>query len=235
MELLTNGTIDLIDSAAAAGSPAEIGRSFFSALRPFGVRALYARANVSPQPEEEFVLSRISPCGWEEAHAEPKVVSCNFIPREVRRRASAFAWSDAAVPTSRDGDFFQVLADFSMSDGVAAPVHAPGGYVGVTSLAFERLDALSPAERDAIGMAALLLHLKMRELSPPAAAAGPQLSPRERDCLGLVAAGKSDWEISETLGVAETTVISHVQNARRKLSARTRAQAVALALLAGLI
>ena len=235
MGLFTNGAIDLIDRAAGANSPAEIGRSFFAALKPFGARARYARANPSPQPADEFARSRISPSGWEEAHANPRFIRCNFMPREARRRAAIFAWSEAAVPASRDGELFEVLADFGISDGVAAPVHAPGGYVGVTSVAFERLDALSPAERDAIGMAALLLHLKMRELSAPAAVAGPQLSPRQRDCLGLVAAGHSDWEISETLGVAETTVISHVQNARRKLGARTRAQAVALALLAGLI
>ena len=36
-------------------------------------------------------------------------------------------------------------------------------------------------------------------------------------------------------GVAETTVITHLNNAKRKLGARTRSQAVALALMAGLI
>ena len=72
-------------------------------------------------------------------------------------------------------------------------------------------------------------------LNPAAVRAGPRLSPRERDCIGLIAEGKSDWEIGEILGVAETTVITHVQSARRKLGARTRAHAVALCLLSGLI
>ena len=53
--------------------------------------------------------------------------------------------------------------------------------------------------------------------------------------LAFVADGCTDWEIGERLGLAETTVISHVQSARRKLGARTRSQAVALALLGGLI
>ena len=105
----------------------------------------------------------------------------------------------------------------------------------MTSIAFERLDGLSPSERSAVAGAALILHLRMRELSPARSVAGPALSRRERDCMGLVAQGCSDWEISERLGVAEATVISHLQNARRKLGARSRAQAVALALLGGLI
>ena len=52
---------------------------------------------------------------------------------------------------------------------------------------------------------------------------------------GLVAEGMGDFEISQVLGVGEATVITHLQHAKRKLGARTRAQAVALALRAGII
>jgi DNA-binding CsgD family transcriptional regulator len=50
--------------------------------------------------------------------------------------------------------------------------------------------------------------------------------------LAYVAAGKTDWEISRIIGVSEATTRFHVDNARRKLNAVTRGQAVAkLALL----
>jgi len=235
MNLAPNLTVDLIERAERAASPAEVGRMFFDALKPFGIRALYARAHVSTHPDQEFGFSRISPPGWEDTYAAAELSRFNFLPREVRRRGRAFAWSQGARPDSLDQALFPFLTEFAISDGLAAPVHAPGGYVGVTSLAFERLTALSPSEQTAINTAALMLHLKMRELAPAPAVAGPKLTPRERDCLGLVAAGQGDWEISLTLGVAETTVVTHLQNARRKLGARTRAQAVALALMAGLI
>lgn len=58
------------------------------------------------------------------------------------------------------------------------------------------------------------------------------LTTRERDALRWVAAGKSDWEIAVILGVSQTTVRFHVDNARRKLGAVNRAQAVALLLSA---
>jgi LuxR family quorum sensing-dependent transcriptional regulator len=45
-----------------------------------------------------------------------------------------------------------------------------------------------------------------------------------------VAAGKTDWEISQILSISEQTVHGYVQNAMTKLGARTRAQAVALAI-----
>jgi LuxR family transcriptional regulator, quorum-sensing system regulator BjaR1 len=53
------------------------------------------------------------------------------------------------------------------------------------------------------------------------------LTARERDSLALVAEGKTDWEISVILGISEATARFHVDNARRKLGAVTRAQAVA--------
>ncbi len=55
----------------------------------------------------------------------------------------------------------------------------------------------------------------------------PALTRRERDCLALVADGKSDWKISMLLHVSEATVRFHLNNARKKLGAVNRAQAVA--------
>lgn len=60
----------------------------------------------------------------------------------------------------------------------------------------------------------------------PVPVPGLRLSPRERDCLVFVAQGKSDWEIGMILGVSKTTAHTHIENAKRKLDCRTRAQAV---------
>ena len=61
------------------------------------------------------------------------------------------------------------------------------------------------------------------------------MTPRERESLGFVADGKTDWEISVILGVSEATVRFHVDNARRKLGATNRAQAVARLMSRGAI
>jgi DNA-binding CsgD family transcriptional regulator len=225
---------DLIEAASAACSPAEIGRAFFATLQPFGARAIYARAIRSATRDDEHIYSRISPPRWEDIYAERRFSEANFLLREVRRRAEPFRWSRIELRTDRERELAGVLADLRLPDGIGAPVHAPG-YLGVTSVAFERLHQVAPAERSAIGVAATVLHHRMRSLSPPLAVKGPALSPRERDCLALIADGKSDWEIGELLAIAETTVDTHVRNARRKLGARSRAQAVALSLAAGLI
>jgi LuxR family quorum sensing-dependent transcriptional regulator len=107
--------------------------------------------------------------------------------------------------------------------------------VAVISLAFDRLQQVAPEERRAIEVASLVLHDRMRALSPARAEMRLTLSPRERDCIGFIAEGLSDGEIADKLGVGEATVMTHVQSARRKLGAKTRAQAVARCLVRGLL
>ncbi len=53
-----------------------------------------------------------------------------------------------------------------------------------------------------------------------------QLTPREREVLTLVAQGLSSPKIAERLGVSAATVRTHVEHARGRLGASTRAEAV---------
>jgi DNA-binding CsgD family transcriptional regulator len=71
--------------------------------------------------------------------------------------------------------------------------------------------------------------------APPAATTARPPTARELQILGLLAAGATDGQIAAMLDLSPATVQTHVRNAKAKLGARTRAQAVALALRQGLI
>ncbi len=58
---------------------------------------------------------------------------------------------------------------------------------------------------------------------------------RELEVLALLAGGRTDGQIADLLELSPATVQTHVRNAKAKLGARTRAQAVAIALQTGLI
>jgi DNA-binding CsgD family transcriptional regulator len=62
-----------------------------------------------------------------------------------------------------------------------------------------------------------------------------RLSPRERQVLGLIASGADLQQIADELTLSVATVRTHARNALRKLGARNRAQAIALAMQHGLI
>ena len=63
----------------------------------------------------------------------------------------------------------------------------------------------------------------------------PELSPREREVLALVARGRTNAEIAASLVLSEHTVHRHVANILAKLGAASRAAAVAAATEQGLI
>jgi DNA-binding CsgD family transcriptional regulator len=91
----------------------------------------------------------------------------------------------------------------------------------------QHLIVLAPADwpEDELGTA---------QFGPPGPIAGP-LSQREREVLTLIAAGADLKEVGEELTISRSTVRTHAENAHRKLGARNRAHAIALAMNLGLI
>jgi PAS domain S-box-containing protein len=64
---------------------------------------------------------------------------------------------------------------------------------------------------------------------------GETLSERELEVLGWVALGRRAYEIAAELGIASTTVESHVRRSMKKVGARSQAQLVAIACARGLL
>jgi LuxR family quorum sensing-dependent transcriptional regulator len=126
------------------------------------------------------------------------------------------------------------VREFGLSDGLTSSFHLTDGTVFGITLGTPNYD-LDPTARTSILLAsaycgtklAECLHWPLREPIP--------LSLRERECICWVATGKTDWEISEILGISQQTVHKHVSNALKKLGAGTRAHAVAIALSSRLI
>jgi PAS domain S-box-containing protein len=59
------------------------------------------------------------------------------------------------------------------------------------------------------------------------------LTGRETEVIGLIALGATTEEVAERLAITQETARSHAKNAMRKLGARSRAHAVALAMAGG--
>lgn len=88
------------------------------------------------------------------------------------------------------------------------------------------------------GLRERVLLLSKRLAGGPGVAApvaAPQLSRREADVLGQLAAGYTNAEIAERLAILPTTVKTHLKNTMRKLGARNRVETVTAARQAGLL
>lgn len=70
--------------------------------------------------------------------------------------------------------------------------------------------------------------------APSAAAPFPELTAREHEVLELIAAGRSNREIAQRLGITSKTVRNHVANVFNKIRVADRSQAIVRAREAGL-
>ncbi len=75
--------------------------------------------------------------------------------------------------------------------------------------------------------AATVLAQALATVAPVTGAGAAELTPRQRQIVTLLAHGATDAEIATTLRISESTAHKHVQNARRRLRAKTRSQLVA--------
>jgi non-specific serine/threonine protein kinase len=62
----------------------------------------------------------------------------------------------------------------------------------------------------------------------PGGAGVATLTPRQQEIVDLIAQGATDREIASRLRISQSTAHKHVQNALRRLGARTRSQLVAV-------
>jgi DNA-binding NarL/FixJ family response regulator len=81
----------------------------------------------------------------------------------------------------------------------------------------------------------LIADVVSRAPTPEPAAGLDELTPREREILGLVGSAMSNDEIADRLTISKATAKTHVSRIMGKLEARDRAQLVVLAYESGLV
>jgi LuxR family quorum-sensing system transcriptional regulator CciR len=59
----------------------------------------------------------------------------------------------------------------------------------------------------------------------------PRLTRREAECTALIALGKTDWEIGEILGIAQTSVRYFISRAKQRYGVFRRSELVARAIV----
>jgi LuxR family transcriptional regulator, quorum-sensing system regulator BjaR1 len=150
-----------------------------------------------------------------------------FTWTELRgRRALSIAGTDALTKIAAEG----------WTDGLVVPLHRSGSHYGLVSLVVNE-HYLDKQQKTELTGVSLMFHDRMRHHVPrsgfPVPPAG--LTPRELECIKMIALGLSDVKAGEALGISGSTVHEHAERAKRKLDARNRAELVALAMAFAII
>ncbi|MGL3104372.1 autoinducer binding domain-containing protein [Bradyrhizobium sp. BR 1432] len=125
-----------------------------------------------------------------------------------------------------------------LKHGVSVPLFGAFGRVSVVLFASQLDDADPQGQVPRLAALASNFHLAFSEIAPPADSSGDTeeiLSERQKECLSLVAKGKSSWHIGKHLNISENTVNFHIRSVRQKMGTRTRTQALLKAIQLGLI
>lgn len=189
--------------------------------------------------------------GWEpeltEKWRQQKLHLVSPIAAVCRMSTQPFAWDAStvanAVAEGRGGANIEwpLTPDRGFFGGITVPVHLPRGRTGSVSWyardASIDIEAVLEAHSDLLRLAAhrfMDLVYAVR-VDGESRLEEPALSERELECLTWAALGRTDAEIGATIHRSPATVRFHIDNAVRKLCARNRTQAVAIAAQRGLI
>jgi LuxR family transcriptional regulator, quorum-sensing system regulator BjaR1 len=186
---------------------------------------------------EDTTLCLSWPEEWRNRYFERSYLRNDPAQLHLARSVDPYTWSETlACPdyTKSQRRIVHEASEFSMKEGLLIPILGLGTGIAMISVAGSNR-SLSLRERAELHLAAVYTHAQVRALSKRRVRALPSLSVRERECLQLAAAGKSDWEIGEILSISQKTANAHIEHVKQKYRVSTRMLAVVYALRCGAI
>ncbi len=245
MVLSLDKTCDVIGRLSRAATQQDICDGLTSFTARYGLTSMMAASLPAPNEQKNLVRRRhllvgAFPASWMDRYFTQGYAHIDPIVLRSKRDPAPFLWSES-VPFARSehsaivGRMFGEACEFNLKAGFVVPMTTVDGDVIAMSLGGEAAD-VAPAAHEMIAMIgafAIGRAIELRGIERKRRLAG--LTEREIECLKWAADGKTEWEISSILKISEHTADKHLANARRKLGAANRAQAVANAIRWGLI
>ena len=147
------------------------------------------------------------------------------------------ASATASIVAAGQGTRVLVLTTYETDDHILAAIEAgASGYLLKAAPQAEILAGIrAVAAGETVLAPSIAAKLVSRVRADAASVAPPTLSPREREVLALVAAGRSNPEIARDLYIGEATVKTHLLHAFEKLGVNDRTRAVTRAMELGLL
>lgn len=144
----------------------------------------------------------------------------------------------------RDGDevlrFYEGIRALGAHTNITVPLRSScgrrGGFIVLGGNRHRgEMERFARERGSVLVLAAHYSDIRLGELQHSSAVEQIHLSAREVECLEWLSAGLKYTRIAERMGISLATVRLHLVNARRKLKAATREQALAKAVLLGLV
>lgn len=191
------------------------------------------------KPLTPRILAAHTQQAWARRYFERNFFAIDPTLAEMRTTVRPFTWDHTEAKYRSRGAqaLFHDVRSTGVQDGIDIPWHTADGLLGIVTLKGERIDDSSNARATLRMVATYYAEVarELAELGDDARSEAFDLTERQVECLTWAAEGKSDWEISQILAIAEGTVQRHFEIIRQKLNVTTRVQAIVIALRRGWI
>jgi LuxR family quorum sensing-dependent transcriptional regulator len=179
-----------------------------------------------------MLVDRLPP-GYVKAYTEQQFTADDPAFRYSQLTSFPFRWLKEAphdpAKEARVAELVQFNRDFALVDGVVVPVASPiVGRLGQVWFGGAEIDLPDRALPFLHLMSLTAFNRVLKINGAPSTAT--TLTAREREVLTRTAIGEKAEQIAHAINVTRPTVVMHLNNCRKKLGAKTLAQAVAIAL-----
>jgi LuxR family quorum sensing-dependent transcriptional regulator len=221
---------DLMDRIEAMTTPDAIQRALLEIVGQFGFTYLM----MSRLPAEKTrlapnMLVRVWPEDFLARYDRKNYLRDDPMAAHCFTTLNPFLWSEVGYDRSRQPRAALVMdeaGDAGLREGLSLPVHDKNGFQACISMAGDRIE-LPARGRRTLHLACLFAFGKIDQVAHTTEVS---LSGREREVLVLMAAGHTQGAVAEKIGVAATTVETHLLRAREKLGTVTTVHTVVEAL-----
>lgn len=172
---------------------------------------------------------------WRESYFGQDMFMDDPVVSHSLHTTSAFTWDDPRFQkslTDKDQTFMREAAGHGLKAGLSIPIPLVAGGLGLASFASEERTSFTDVEIWEFQHAAAHFHMRR---APGQNSDAIQLPNRVVECLTWAAAGKTEWETGQILGIHEATVKEYIKRGRIALNASNKVQAVATAVRLGLV
>ena len=187
---------------------------------------------------EDGMILNTRPAEYLDHYIENNYIFSDPVVLELFKTTNSYTWNDIRETRklSKNQKFIMDEGrEFGATDGYVVPIHTLTGEVAIFSPCGEAPN-LSSRARSALELIGMYSYQALNRAGINKKKEDDQrqpLTPREREVMTWVAAGKTDHEIADILTVSSTTIASHVQNAKKNLDAYKRTYAVVQAIKFG--
>ena len=190
----------------------------------------------------EFLGVNNVPSNYQAIYDDERLASVDPVMQHCKRTAIPIAWDQNTYLEHDQGEKWEHQAQFGYKAGIALALHLPGNKHFLIGINGDR-----PLPSKYKKLTSILADMQLFSVHAQEAAFNiflPQahgfderniLTPRELECIRWTMDGYTAADIGERLNISERTAVFHLQNAMKKLSCRSKYQAVLKAMRLGLL